>query len=272
MATIIIQRLDGTVYDLDAMGFRVKKFDIPLPNYNHSYQQIGYYGSTLIGTQAQQLVIPLVIDITAMDIHDYNFQLLQLRRVFRSDEDFFVINMYAPFIRWRCRAEAVTPSQNGNFWRASDVTINLDCPSGFAESVATTQDPVDPPNNGWGFGQGFNTDQLPSYTYTTPDFTFFNAGVIPLRADDRPVKITFQGTAPNGFTLTNNTTKQSFKLTKGVRSSDVVTILGFVPSINGKQEYSSSDHGFLDFAVGENRLHLDGASGFTMKFDTRFYY
>lgn len=29
MATIIIQRLDGTVYDLDAMGFRVKKFDIP---------------------------------------------------------------------------------------------------------------------------------------------------------------------------------------------------------------------------------------------------
>ena len=93
MATIIIQRLDGTVYDLDAMGFRVKKFDIPLPNYNHSYQQIGNYGSTLIGTQAQQLVIPLVIDITAMDIHDYNFQLLQLRRVFRSDEDFFVINM-----------------------------------------------------------------------------------------------------------------------------------------------------------------------------------
>lgn len=272
MATIIIQRLDGTVYDLDAMGFRVKKFDIPLPNYNHSYQQIGNYGSTLIGTQAQQLVIPLVIDITAMDIHDYNFQLLQLRRVFRSDEDFFVINMYAPFIRWRCRAEAVTPSQNGNFWRASDVTINLDCPSGFAESVATTQDPVDPPNNGWGFGQGFDTDQLPSYTYTTPDFVFFNVGIIPLRADDCPVKISFKGDAPSGFTLTNKTTGQSFELTKGVQVTDTVTILGFVPSINGQQAYEKGNHGFLDFAVGKNELHLEGATNFELKFDTRFYY
>lgn len=272
MATIIIQRLDGTVYDLDAMGFRVKKFDIPLPNYNHSYQQIGNYGSTLIGTQAQQLVIPLVIDITAMDIHDYNFQLLQLRRVFRSDEDFFVINMYAPFIRWRCRAEAVTPSQNGNFWRASDVTINLDCPDGYAESVVTTQEPTDPPHNGWGFGMGFDLENIPSYTYTTNDFTFINPGIIPLQADNRPVKVTFQGDAPNGFTITNQTTKTSFKLKKGVSSTDKVDLIGFVPLINGSQSYDDGDHGYLDFAVGKNHLHIDGASNFKLFFDTRFYY
>ena len=33
MSTIIIQRLDGTKYDLDALGFRVKQFNIPLNNY-----------------------------------------------------------------------------------------------------------------------------------------------------------------------------------------------------------------------------------------------
>lgn len=48
MSTIIIQRLDGTKYDLDSLGFRVKQFNIPLNNYSYSYQQIGKYGSTRI--------------------------------------------------------------------------------------------------------------------------------------------------------------------------------------------------------------------------------
>lgn len=45
-----------------------------------------------------------------------------------------------------------------------------------------------------------------------------------------------------------------------------------MPTINGTQNYDAGNHGFLDFSTGVNKLHLDGASNFTIKFDTRFYY
>ena len=96
--------------------------------------------------------------------------------------------------------------------------------------------------------------------------------MIPLLADERPAKIIFQGNAPNGFTITNNTTQQSIQIKRGVSSSDKVIIDGVMPLINGQQAYNDCDHGYLDFVTGENKLHVDGASNFRLKFETRFYY
>lgn len=271
MSTVIVQRLDGTTYDLDALGFHVKKFDIPLTNYSYNYQQIGNYGALLTSAQAQQLTIPLTLDIIARDLDDYNLQLFKLRRIFMSNEDFYVINSLIPYLRWRCRAEPVTPTQNGNFWRATDVAINLDVPSGFAESVATTQTAVDFNAAQWGFGEGIPDENL-SYTYTGIDFSFWNLGMIPLTADERPVSITFKGDAPGGFTLTNKTTNQSYKITRGVSKSDTVVINGVMPSFNGQQSYKDCDHKYIDYVPGENKMHIDGASNFTIAYDTRFYY
>ncbi len=268
MSTIIIQRLDGTKYDLDALGFRVKQFNIPLNNYSYAYQQIGKYGSTRTDSYQQYLVIPLILTITAEDINDYNLQLFELRRIMRSDEDFYVINSVMPYMRWKCRAEAVTPTQNGNFWRSADVTINLDCADGYAESVATT---LDWNVEEWGFGLNVPKDEI-SYEFTQSDFSFWNLGMIPLLADERPAKIIFQGNAPNGFTIINNTTQQSIQIKRGVSSSDKVIIDGVMPLINGQQAYNDCDHGYLDFVTGENKLHVDGASNFRLKFETRFYY
>lgn len=271
MSTIIVKRLDGTTYDLDALGFHVKKFDVSLNNYALTYQQLGNYGALLTDVQQQQLVIPLTLDITAKDLADYNLQLFQLRRIFRSDEEFYVWNSIIPYLRWRCRAETVTPTQNGNFWRATDVAINLDVPGGFAETVATTQETVDFNHGQWGFGEGIPDENL-QYTYSSNDFSFWNLGIIPLNADERPVQITFKGDAPNGFTITNKTNQRSIRITRGVSKNDTVLINGLIPSFNGTASYKDCDHGYLDFVVGENKLHVDGATNFELKFDTRFYF
>lgn len=271
MSTIIVKRLDGTTYDLDKLGFHVKKFDIPMNNYNLSYQQVGKYGALLTDVQEQQLTLQLTLDVIARDLADYNLQIYQLRRIFQSDEDFYVWNNIIPYLRWKCRAEAVTPTQNGNFWRASDVAINLDVPSGYAETVATTQESLDFNQGQWGFGEGIPDTEL-KYTYTTNDFSFWNLGIIPLNADERPVKITFKGNAPNGFIISNQTTSKTMKITRGVSRNDTVVINGLIPSFNGTPSYKDSDHGYLDFTTGENKLHIDGASDFELKFDTRFYF
>ena len=62
------------------------------------------------------------------------------------------------------------------------------------------------------------------------------------------------------------------KITRGVNPNDTVVINGLIPSFNGTPSYKDSDHGYLDFVTGENKLHIDGANDFELKFDTRFYF
>lgn len=272
MSTIIFQKLDGTVFDLDQLGFRVKKFDVPTTNYNYNYQQIGQYGAKMTGVQAQQLVIPLTLNVLAIDSNDLFLQRMKLNRMLQSHEAFYVYDTANKEIRWKVYAEPVSVSRDNSFWRASNVQINLDCPTGYAESSYTTQEFDKNTGKGIGLGMGLFRNEW-QYTFTNQsDFEFLNAGIIKLTAEEHPVKIEFQGEAPNGFTLTNQTTDQSFQYKNSLSASDKLTIEGVMPTINGVQNYDAGNHGFIDFATGINRLHIDGASNFTIKFDTRFYY
>lgn len=272
MSTIIFQKQDGTTFDLDAMGFRVKKFDPPTTAYNYTYQQIGKYGAVLTDAQAQQLVIPMTINVMAIDSNDLFLQRMKLNRLLQSQEEFYVYDTSNQDIRWKVRAETATVSRDNSFWRASNVAINLDCASGYAESSYTTQQFDKATGKGIGLGMGLIKHEW-NYTFSNQnDFTFYNAGIIPLTADERPVTIYFNGDVAKEFTITNRTTNQSLKITKKLSKNDNLVIRGLVASVNNSQDYGATDHSYLDFNTGENQIHIDGASNFTLKFDTRFYY
>ena len=272
MSTIIFQKLDGTVFDLDQLGFRVKKFDVPTTNYNYNYQQIGQYGALMTGVQAQQLVIPLTLNVLAIDSNDLFLQRMKLNRMLQSHEPFYVYDAANSDIRWKVYAEAANVSRDNSFWRASNVQINLDCPTGYAESTYTTQDFDKNIGKGISFGMETPSYELRYSFINQRDFDFLNAGIIKLTAEEHPVKIDFQGDASNGITITNQTTGQSFQYKKALTVSDKLTIEGVMPTINGVQNYDAGNHGFIDFATGITKLHIDGASNFTIKFDTHFYY
>lgn len=116
------------------------------------------------------------------------------------------------------------------------------------------------------------TDEKFTARFNSPDFIFTNLGLIPLQADERPVTITFNGSVASTLTITNQTTNQSLSINHQLSSSDNLVIVGFMPTVNGTPIYGDSDHGYLDFARGDNEIHIDGATSFTISFDTRFYY
>lgn len=271
MSTIMIKHLDGKVFDLDALGFRVVSYNPPTASVTYTYQQIGNYGTTLTGAQTAQLVIPLVVVIKARDMNNYRLQLIELHKIFYTDEYFFVYDSKIPYLRYKVRAEQIAPTQNGNFWQSNNVTINLDCPSGYAESTYTSLE-IAKDHSLMGFGVNLPVEQEFQAQFTTPDFTFTNIGLIPLQSDERPVTITFNGSVSNTLTITNQTTNQSLKISKSLSSSDTLTITGFMPSVNGTPIYGNSDHGYIDFVRGDNKIHIDGTTSFTISFDTRFYY
>lgn len=271
MASIMINHLDGKTFDLDALGFRAVSYNPPTASVTYTYQQIGNYGTTLTGAQTANLVIPLTVVITARDMNDYRLQLIELHKIFYTDEYFYVYDSNIPYLRYKVRAEQIAPTQNGNFWQSSNVTINLDCPSGYAETINTSLELSDDPNL-VGFGLNYMMGKKFTARFNSPDFTFTNLGLIPLQADERPVTISFSGSVASTLTITNQTTNQSLSITHQLSPSDNLVIVGFMPTVNGTPIYGDSDHGYLDFARGDNQIRIDGATSFTINFDTRFYY
>lgn len=271
MASIMIKHLDGKVFDLDALGFRVASYNPPTASVTYTYQQIGNYGTTLTGAQTAHLIIPLTVVITARDMNDYRLQLIELRKIFYTDEYFYVYDSNIPYLRYKVRAEQIAPTQNGNFWQSNNVTINLDCPSGYAETINTSLE-LSGDTGLTGFGLNYMIGKKFTARFNSPDFTFTNLGLIPLQADERPVTISFSGSVASALTITNQTTNQSLKITHQLSPSDNLVIVGFMPTVNGTPIYGDSDHGYLDFARGDNEIHIDGATSFTISFDTRFYY
>ena len=271
---IIIQRRDGTTYDLEKEGIKVINFDPPSANFQHTYNQVGKYGAELVDTQVQQMSIPLTFDVIARDNYDYELQRLKVLRIFSNTEPFYVINMRTPFMRWKVVADSFTYPRLGNFWKAKNVAVNLVCYDGFAESTATTLDPFTFDGGTYGIGMGIPLDSS-GYQFSNQNkFTILNPSIIPLLANERPVQVIFKGDAPNGLTIKNNTTGQEFKYLSSLTAGDEFKLIGLVPIVNGVQRLGNglSNREFLDYAIGNNDIEIVGSSNFTIQFITRFYY
>lgn len=272
LSSIFVERKDGTIYDLDSLGFKVLAFDPPSTNWVHSYQQQGRYGTTLIDTKADALTIPLSLVITASDVYDLELQRLELKKIFDSSETFYVYTERMPHLRWEVVADSFQFPQTSNFWRAT-ASINLVCPSGFAESRATTLDILSYDADKWGLGMNIPHGINLRYTFKNErSFRVYNASNIDLLADDKPVQIIFKGNVANKLTITNKTTGQAFEFSRSLDTGNTLILDGLIPIEDDMQMYYASNHGYIDLKKGWNEFEISGATDFTVSFNTRFYY
>lgn len=267
MSTIIVTRQDGTVYDLDELGFRVIDFNPPSPQYTHTFLQAGHYGQHRTSTVVGNTQLKLVLNSIGIDVYDYELQRQKLMRIFSSYEAFYVSFVRLPQLRYRCVAEPFEFTRFNNEY-AKNISITLDCYDGFAETVATTENPDQM------LGLGIGLDDVPhQYNYSNvTDIPFYNPGLIALMAEERPVSIRINANAGDGITLTNKTTGQTFTFNKSLSKSDTLLVYGYKPVFNGSLDYTDSNHQFLDFVCGQNDVTISGTTDYSLQYISRFYY
>lgn len=271
---IIIERLDGTRYNLQEEGIKVINFDPPVANNVNTYASFGNYGVMTTGVQFQQLSIPLSFIVESKNVYDYELQRLKVANIFDSQTMFYVINSRIPYIRWKVRADPFTYLRSNGGSRTQVISINLVCPDGFAETSTTSLHLFDNDGRNVGFGMGIDGNNLPEYSFTNKKrFNFMNLGRIPLLANERPVKVTFVGEAPNGVKLINHTTNQSFQYKNPLSNKNKLQLIGLIPIVDGKQQLGNnlSSRSFLDYESGSNDIEIVGSNDFTINFETRFY-
>lgn len=259
------------MYDLEKLDMRVIQFEPPSANYQHTMEQVGKYGKRFTETVIGERIIPFTIDVFASDENDIILQRGAFFNIFSSDEDFYVYDMRQTGIRWRVRAEQQPFGFYDNYYLGGDISFNLINASGYGESAGTTQTPFTYGSNEWSMGMNIPNEQL-EYSFTRDNFTVKNLSTIPIRANERPYKITFKGSASN-LTIKNVTTGQTFTLNTSITESDEFVLYGAWPFLNNKEVYSQGNHVFIDLKKGNNQFEISGYQKInSILFDTRFYY
>ncbi|MFG1199310.1 phage tail family protein [Pediococcus acidilactici] len=217
---IVIQR-DNEVIHLKDWGVRVISFDPSSANSVQETTQVGIYGAQTTSSKVGELTLTLVFDFLADDKYDFELIRLKLLGLFATPGAFYIWSTRVPYLRWKVAVQGSVniPRYESSDVASNDITVTMVCSDGYAESVATTLDPLTSTGK-WGLGMNLTKNPKPEYQFTnTNSFRFFNASNIPLLAEERPVKIHFNGVVGKSLAITNKTTSQTLIINHALKKN-----------------------------------------------------
>lgn len=261
----IIQRLDGTTYDLEELGITTRDFVISSPSPRHFTETVDTrHGVVDMGTVYDARTINASFYAKADDMDDYALMRDEIFRLFRTQEPFYVIESRSPEKRWRVKVANSFGLDQQRIYGFFDVEFVAY--SGFAESVETTLSSSLFAAQLTGLGT-----RIIQYRHSTAGFEIFNDGDMAVDPRYFPLVIEYKGASTN-LEIKNNTTGDMWKYTGTSSSSDTLKLDGIRSTKNGLSIFRNSNRKLISLAPGWNDFDLSGTSGsFEITFDFRFY-
>jgi hypothetical protein len=259
----IIQRLDGTEYDLEELGIITRDFVVSSLTPRHSLEIIqGRHGAVDLGTDYDVRNISASFYRKALDSEDYALKRNEVFRIFRSDEAFYLVESRSPDKRWLVKVSAPFQLDQQQLYGLFEVEFTAASP--FAESVLSTLDANIAQITGYG-------SRAVEYKHTTSTFDIYNDGDAKVDPRMFPLVITFKGASTN-LKITNLTTGDEWQYIGTTSASDTLILNGVRAIKNGLSVYRDTNRKLLTINAGWNDFQITGATGaFEISFDFRFY-
>lgn len=272
---MIVQRLDGTTFNLTDLGFRGRLFVIPSPLYRNNTQQIqGRNGLADLATTFGERKMTLKGRFTANDLPDAALLRDVVFGIFNSLDPFYVIDdEREPGKRWLVRVDG--SFDYSEVYVYGDVEVPLICARGFSESLGRTDsDAIDFNNDLWqAMGAGIDLSDDLAYTFGTASFSVYNGGDLTIDpAEEHELDITFTG-ASSGLQIENATTGDLFTYDGDSEDDESIELSGVKALKSGVSIFTDTNYGLITLKPGWNDITVSGATGdFTIKFGFRYYY
>jgi len=269
---LIIQKLDGKVYNLLDYDIRVLDYTLSSSNFVTTYEEVeGYDGAIPIRTNGKQRMSQANCFFMARDSYDYVLLRNEIFKILASKEYFYLIDTREPGIRSYVRAQSFDPQQVIS--KAGMFQVTFESPRTYRESVGKTTDPFTFDSNLWQIGQGLIAEDI-KYSHNTTSFRIYNAGDVTIDPRSMDLKIKYIGKS-NNLTIKNITTGDLWNYTGSTTTlNDVITLDGVRAYRNVLGSiFKNTNWGLITLKPGWNDFVLDGATdGFRIDFDFRFYY
>ncbi|MDA1636523.1 phage tail family protein [Bacillus cereus] len=269
---LIIQKLDGKVYNLLDYDIRVLNYTLSSSNFVTTYEEVeGYDGAIPIRTDGKQRISQADCFFMARDSYDYVLLRNEIFKILASKEYFYLIDVREPGIRSYVRAQSFDPQQVIS--KAGMFQVTFESPRTYRESVGKTTDPFTFDSNLWQIGQGLIAEDT-KYSYNTPSFRIYNGGDAIINPRSMPLKIVYTGRS-NKLGIKNATTGDIWNYSKDTTLDNSQIVLDGIrtyrPGIGSI--FKDTNYGLITLKPGWNDFILTGAIGnFKIEFDFRFYY
>lgn len=276
---ITIESLDGKKVDFKKQGLKVLKFSIDSLSTRGEAEQIDgrdgqiYFNSSFEGRSMRATFL-----IDANDYQDFSLIRNDVFKLFNGKTTFYLTELNQPKKRWKVRTTSKFNIERVSR-RLGTIDVEFFSDSPFAESIGTTLNPFTFEEDKWQVGQGLITmeEQDPvessssKYTFSTENFSIYNAGDVLIDPRSMPLKITFQGVSSN-LVIKNITTNEVWSYVGSTNNQDVLVLDGIRNLKNNGSIFKDTNRKILTIAPGWNDFIITGSTGFTIEFDFRFYY
>jgi phage-related protein len=265
-----VERLDGTVYDMETIGMIVNGLDIESPTPIHYREKIeGRSGYIDLGTEYDGRKIQARVTMIAVDNIDFPLLRDEVFRIFDSREPFYLLPYESPGKRILVKYDS--PYLMARKANTGEFQLTFSSAGAYFESIGTTLDPFTFDSEMWQTGQGLTLDET-MYTHSNSTFQIYNAADgVTIDPRNIPLLITFKGASTN-LQIKNLTTGDTWSYTGTTTASDTIKLDGIRSLKNNASIFGYTNRKLITLAPGYNDFELTGTSGsFTVSFDFRFY-
>ena len=205
------------------------------------------------------------------DTEDYNLMKQKLRGLLFRRDPYYIVHSDMPGKKYAvyCTENAITDvySKYGTF------EIKFVVFKGYSESLKDTLS-VDFLNDEWQFGNGLITDNDISYRQNGKRFVIYNGSFDTIDPLNHKLIIRIKADAPNGFTMHNYHTNESFTYYGTLKNHQTLTLNGVHPIIGNTRVGIDTNYDWITLAPGNNNIEIEGngLSNVSAEFEFNFIY
>lgn len=272
-----IERLDGTVYDLEALGITTQDFNPASPSPIHNYERVtGRDGAVDLGTTYDIRIINGTFYAKAEGLEDYAQKRNEVFRLFRSKEAFYLTESRVQKKTWFVKVES--EFRLDQQWKYGFFEIQFIAFNPYSEGMYSTQDPLLLTDGQPLFPDGFLTSPAHpvQYTFTNQSTVWvYNAGDKEIDPRSLPLTIELTGAFGTYVQVENLTNGTHMKYNKTMTASDILLLDGVKVKKNSLNSFRDTDRTLLSLDEGWNEIQITAGTmpaNYTIKFDFKFYY
>lgn len=277
----LIQRKDGTMYDLLDAGIRTRDVLISSPTPIHHFEEVeGVNGVIDYGTTYGPREITCYYRAQSRDITDFSLLRDEIFTLFRTEESFYLIEKRERGKRWLVKVANPFAIPQRNVY--GDFEVEFIGIKGVSESIGTTQDiernGISSDDEIWGFGMGLIVDEEAlKYTHKAEvgkTFSVYNAGNVTVHPFYCDLKMTIRNVqgSTDMFQITNLTNGSRARINVPVKPTDTIVYDGPNVTRNGLAFLRDTRKDFIELSPGWNNFQIYYCESATIEFDFRFYY
>ncbi|MFK4417111.1 hypothetical protein ABH961_005700 [Bacillus sp. RC251] len=269
----IVERLDGTRYDLEELGITTRDFLVSAPSYKHETDSVeGRPGAVDLGTTDDVRKIECSFYLKAQSMETYARERDDIFHIFQSEEEFYITDTRVPYKRWLVKCNNSYGLDQQSFYGFFDVEFVANFPYAISTLNTIMPDFETYAQDAAYYGMGLNWENELKYVHNTSYFKVLNAGNVHVNPRYMNFEIRYKG-ASNNLAIKNMTTGDIWSYNKTTSANDVILLSGVRSTKNSLSIFRDTNRKLITLAPGWNEFQLSGTTvPFEIQFGFDFYY